>query len=287
MFIKCSECGEEFSNEKKACPNCGCHVEEIEETKEEIISENELLDENLIEENASDENDVVNEDVLLNEENISNEDELKKICLKCGNVLNEDEFFCRKCGRKYIEKEEYNKRKKYIVGALIVVVSIILCTVFKIQYDKEQLIKAKEAYIESVNTFAYNITDYASDSEETISTTLRYWNENIWEDKHGNTIDDAILRAFTENYSLFRSCQENEESIETSYKEISSIPEGLEEDTELLSLKQSAKELYSAYKQLNELAINPTGSYTSYSQEKSDLVSNFNEKKSNLESNLY
>ena len=29
-IIKCSECGKEFSNKAKACPNCACPIEEIE-----------------------------------------------------------------------------------------------------------------------------------------------------------------------------------------------------------------------------------------------------------------
>ena len=30
-LIKCSECGKEFSSKAKACPNCACPIEEIEE----------------------------------------------------------------------------------------------------------------------------------------------------------------------------------------------------------------------------------------------------------------
>lgn len=277
MFEKCRNCGEEFSKGETNCPKCGCISDNcIEEVKEEDVLKNELSNEKSLEENI--------ENISDREEVV---EELKKVCKKCGNILNEDEFFCKKCGKKYISKNEVNKRKKCIIGLILLLATILIGIFLKLQYDKEQLTKAKESYINSVNIFTENITEYASDSEDTISTVLKYWNENIWENKHGKSIDDAILQAFTENYSSFESCKNNEENIDESYKNISSIPNGLEEDKDILSLKQSVKELYSAYKQLNNMALSPKGSYTSYSQEKNDLISNFNEKKSNLESDLY
>ena len=36
-LIKCTECGKEFSDKANACPNCGCPISEIIETKEEVI----------------------------------------------------------------------------------------------------------------------------------------------------------------------------------------------------------------------------------------------------------
>ena len=39
-LIKCSECGIEFSNKAKACPNCACPIEEIEiEEKDNVLEE--------------------------------------------------------------------------------------------------------------------------------------------------------------------------------------------------------------------------------------------------------
>lgn len=35
-LIKCSECGKEFSNKAKACPNCACPIEEIEFEEEQL-----------------------------------------------------------------------------------------------------------------------------------------------------------------------------------------------------------------------------------------------------------
>lgn len=72
-LIKCSECGKQFSDKAKACPECGCPTEEI---KNDIILNNRQseVDDNL--ENKEKEEDVIKE--VSNDENLQKKDKKVK-----------------------------------------------------------------------------------------------------------------------------------------------------------------------------------------------------------------
>ena len=207
-------------------------------------------------------------------------------CNKCGSILSEDEFFCKKCGKKYVneieEEDRKGKIKKIIIG-IIATIFVIVIGINAINISKEE---AKEEYISSAKIFTISAQKYAIESQETMDITLRYWSENIFEDKHGADIDAAILSAYVENTDKFTNCKDNKEKINAFYDNIKNLPSGLENDSDLISLRESAQNLYSAFNQLNDAALNPSGNYNSYTQERNNLISNYNEKNSDISSKL-
>lgn len=201
----------------------------------------------------------------------------ERICKKCGNKIENGELFCKVCGKKVRTKENEKKLKKNFVIGIILIIIALIGGIIGLKVHKENFKKEKDEYIANATIFYTDAVTYAEEAEEVMDITLKYWRENIFDNKHGADINEAILNAYVENIEKFSKCKSNAENLEIEFNKIKTLPKGQEDDSELKDIQKAAKQLYTSFKVFNESAINPDGSYESYSEDRNKFISDFNE----------
>lgn len=260
-IIQCPECGKDISDKARKCVYCG---------------------------------------KVFIEDNIDN----RVICSECGAVLSETDEICNNCGCP-VEKEinedgkktqqvevssikKANKTKKIIIGLAIVV---IFCAVGGVGYKIYSDYMEEQNYIESYNEYIYNLIQAqilmladGSDAESLCNLTLKVWGNAISKDSDYETdkytkpngyfvsdFNEALINLYADSSTKTKisNIQSNQATVKELIKKLQSPPEGLE------NCYESVSDLYEAYKKLTDLAINPTGSYAGFGEEKRDVVSDF------------
>ena len=261
-MINCPECGQEISDKAKKCIHCGKVFVEEEIIKEEVK------------------------------------------CEECGAILAETDEICPNCGcpieEKVNEKEikpqqievagikMAKKTKRIILG---VIIALIICVTGGVGYKIYLDNKVEKEYQESFNTYIDNLQKAqvlmitgGSDAESLCNLTLRVWGNAIYEDRdeetdkytrpNGYFVSDfntalTNLYADSDTQDTISDIESNQASVKKLIKKLQNPPEGLDKCYDTVS------NLYEAYKTLTDLAISPSGSYSDFSTNKSDAVSDF------------
>ena len=108
--------------------------------------------------------------------------------------------------------------------------------------------------------------------EDIADTTQTYWHENIFENKHGADINEAILNAFDDKSSEISAAKEYNDDIKNLYTELKDIPEGSEDLSDLLNI---ISDTYNSYTDFYDLAIYPEGNYNQYSENNNQRTNDF------------
>lgn len=259
-LIKCPECGQEISDKAKTCIHCG--------------------------------------KVFVEEEY---EKEIR--CSECGEILSEMDEICQNCGCPVENKIDdgivkpqqvevasikmAQKTKKIIIGIIITIIICISGGVgYKIYSDKkaEQEYQASyNAYIDDLKKVNALMLEGGSDAESLCNLTLKVWANAIYEDyddetdaytrgEYGwNDFNTALANLYAAPSTSGRVSiiEENQSSVKDLIKKLQNPPEGLDKCYDTVS------DLYEAYKKLTDLAINPSGSYKEFGDNKSNAVSDF------------
>ena len=257
-MIKCTECGKDISDKAKKCPYCGkVFLEEVPVVK--VI-----------------------------------------ICGECGTVLSESDKVCHNCGcpvendmnnskeklqEVQISSVKVGSKTKKIIMALAI--AVVLCVVVGIGYKVYSNQKAEEnynAYIDNLGKAQELMLTGGSDAEALCNLTLNVWNNAIYEksdtetDKYtqhdGYFVDDfntalGNLYEDSDTQSTISSIETNQENVKQIMKKLQDVPDDLDNCYETIS------ELNLSYNKLTELAVNPTGNYTGFSDNKTATVSDF------------
>ena len=260
-LIKCPNCGKEISDRAEKCPNCNYNfVEEKEEVKE-------------------------------------------LHCPECNSIINESDEKCPNCGfpvkKHYDEKKELlehpfqariNKigKKKLGIIAIVVLVCLVLLIGFiqhmgKVKAEKE-LAESRSAYLTTLQLAQAAMYEGASESEDLIILTQKVWYNTIYEKtdsetdqytkrKYGfhNDFNDSISSLYEDADTLNTVA-----SIEDNQNEVSGYMSKLKNPTkEFEECYGTLKELYGYYRGVTELAVNPSGSLTSFANKKEEEISSF------------
>lgn len=262
-MIQCPECGQMISDKATKCIHCGkVFVEETEPVKEEIR------------------------------------------CAECGAILAETDEICPNCGCPIEKKKTENevkpqqveiasikmktKTKKMIIG---IVIAVLVCVVGGIGYKVYSDKKAEQEYQTTYNEYIDNLKKAqvlmlsgGADAESLCNLTLRVWGNSIFEERDDETdkytrpngyfVDDfnealANLYVDSSTTTTISNIQDNESSVRDLTKKLQNPPKGLDKCYDAFS------DLYVAYKTLTDLAVNPSGNYSGFSENKSDAVSDF------------
>ncbi|MEY8329744.1 zinc ribbon domain-containing protein [Lachnospiraceae bacterium 48-33] len=260
-LIKCSECGGEISDKAKKCIHCGKVFVEETPVKEEIK------------------------------------------CSECGEILTETAEICPNCGcpvEKFKNDEVKpqqvevasvkitKKTKKIIIG---VVIAIILCTVGGVGYKIYSNKKAEQEYQGTYNEYISNLEKVqvlmlsgGGDSESLCNLTLKVWGNAISKEKDSETdkytqkdrytwndFNTALANLYADSSTSRKvsNIESNQSSVKDLIKKLQNPPKGLDKCYDTVS------DLYESYKKLTDLAINPSGSYRDFGQNKSNAVSDF------------
>ena len=286
----CHFCGEEVDEENKfLCKNCNtiyhkkCLLDNDGLCK--ICNHDNMNDLQLEEEiHFKEEN---NQETNINENSTQGEEaELKdnKFCTNCGQLLQDGQCYCPKCGMKADEVDKDKTRKnlvspKYKKNYLIIIIciigiSIIGVSVYNYKKKQEQQ-QVRIEYIQLVKEYQEEVLLAGSNLEDISDTVQKYWHENIFEDKHGSSIDSAILMAVLDKNEEIELAKTYDEEIQSLYSKLKSIPEGSEDLSDILNI---ISDTYNSYTNFYDFAIEPSGNYNEYSDKNSSKTDDFLDK---------
>ena len=250
-LIKCPKCGTDVSDKAKRCPNCG-----------ETLQTQKVV----------------------------------KVCEECGYELDDNATICPKCGCPVPESEEQKKtrkKKKIIISiiAILVVIFAIIAIVCMVnvtnQKKAEEAAAAAEAakvqeandYVSNLKLASFTMLTGASTAEEAGTLIHDVWYDTIF-DKHnadtskytsGNSdFNDSLSELFSDEefQDKITSIKSNQDTVKDLMQELTNPPAEYEEAYDTL------KNYYDAYLELTNLAISPTGSSQSYTDDFNEADSN-------------
>ncbi|MBP1544478.1 MAG: zinc ribbon domain-containing protein [Oscillospiraceae bacterium] len=244
-LIQCKHCGKNVSDKAKNCPHC-----------------NELLIEKT-------------EAVILCEECNTEIPTGATTCPNCGcPVSKKEEVAAQKVEVTSVNLQMKRSTKKFIlfgiIAAVLIAVGVLIFSLISSSNQK----KAAEDYINKVETVAYEMLDGAADAESAGNLIKSVWYNSIHEEYDSKTdkytrpngyfLDDfneALGNLFADTTFMAQiiDIESNQELVAGLMKDLKNPPEEHQEAYEAL------KEYYDAYIELTNLAINPTGSLTTFS----------------------
>ncbi len=273
-IINCPDCGREISDKSKTCIHCG----------KIFVQETQII-----------------------------EPEVR--CTECGAVLADTDAICPNCGCPVEQKKDAEgfkpeqveassiqnaaKPKKIVIA---IVAAICICIVggvgYKIYADnkaKQEYQQAYEDYVGNLKKIKQVMLSGGSDAEDLCNLTLKVWGNSIFETADAETdpftrpngyfVDDfntALQYLFldSETRETISDIKENQDAVKELIKKLQTPPE------ELSNCYDTVSELYSAYKTLTDLAINPSGNYSGFSDSKRSAVSDFLESYETLDNQI-
>ncbi len=161
---------------------------------------------------------------------------------------------------------------------------------------EESRIYAKNDYIDKLHLIRYSMLNGASEAESVCNLTAKVWNNAIHEerdaetDKYTMTDNLWFVSDFNDAlYNLFKDpdFMDQTSNIEKNQAEVANTLKELQNPIdEFKECYATVNTLYGSYKSLTDLAVNPTGSYTTFTQNKNAKVSSFLEVFSLLETQI-
>lgn len=219
----------------------------------------------------------------------------KNTCGKCGAELQDGQEFCPKCGQKAgiavdtnvnaaisqfnagVEKKKKKSKALPIVLAVVLVVVAALGFFISNTMGEKKAEEAKQEYIANVEDFLALSITAGSNLEDIADTIQKYWYENIWDDKHGDDINDAILYAMIDKADEIGEAEEYDTQMKALYSKLKKVPENISEDDldDIEELCEAVKDLYNVYTDFYSLATDPSGNYNSYSDDNNETTDEF------------
>jgi|GEM_PF-5712753 len=284
----CVKCGAPVNEGQKFCPECG---QKVEATKE-IIANAAIIPKNqtttgekpnteskvnqLQEKKTKAKNKTDEIPVKKAETEIKAEDVKEKKPISIENK--KDDQLKTTLNKK--QNTKASKKKKIIIAAIIVAcISVAVVFQANIIHTKKMEV-AKSDYIDNVVLFNGMAIMAAINLEDIGDTCTAYWHDAIWNDQYNSDIDEAIVQSRIDKKDEIANAEERDETLQQKYLDIKNIPDGLEEDKDLIDLQDSAKAVYTSYNDYYYTVINVSGNYTTYSSNKAEkeniFVLNYN-----------
>lgn len=236
-------------------------------------------------------------------------------CPECNKEISDKVKACPHCGFPFEDKTDGQgnvqqveiasvnispkdpaKTKKIVIGVIsvfaILALAFAIFSILKSSNDK----KVYNAYLDNLELVRMTMLDGGSDAESLLNLTAKVWYNSIFEERDSETdkytmsggsgfnddFNTSLRALFLDSSTLaaISKIEDNQASVETMMKGLQNPPEGLEKSYE------TALELYTAYKSLTDLAINPSGSLESFGQNKSQKIDKFLELFQKLETQM-
>jgi len=227
-------------------------------------------------------------------------------CPECGKEISDKVKACPHCGYPLVEEQPGEattapqqvevtglklptKNYKKIITIGLVSLAVIIAAVFGFKYIMEQ--RAQKSYEESFNSYIDKLSllqvamiTGGSSAEELSGLVASVWSNAIYEEyddttdkftrPNGYFVDDfneALSNLFNDSStkSTISDLEKNQEVVGSLMKELQNPPSGLEKCYDTVT------ELYTAYKGLTDLAINPSGNYNSFTETRREKINDF------------
>ncbi|MAT41388.1 MAG: hypothetical protein CL609_03530 [Anaerolineaceae bacterium] len=183
-----------------------------------------------------------------------------------------------------IAPKDPSKIKKITTGVIAIVVTLAIVFAILIAVKNNNEKKEYNVYIDNLNLVREKMIDSGSKAESLLNLTARVWYNTIFEERDSETDKYTMSgKDFNEDFNISLSAlfyasstqstistiEEDQDLVESTMKVLQNPPEGLE------NCYDTVTELYSVYKGLTDLAINPSGSLQSFSDNKSQKIDKF------------
>lgn len=224
-------------------------------------------------------------------------------CPECNKEISDKVNACPHCGypfgaavigKEAIQKVELTsvdiqssnpaKLKLYLIGIAVIAAIAIIAFMAVTYLNKQNKKAAFNTYIDNINLISLEMLTGASEAEQLNNLTARVWQNSIYEESDPTTdkytkengrfyedFNDALTDLYlaSETAKVRSIIKLSQDNVQTQMRNLQNPPEGLENCYETMT------NLYIAYRGLTDLAINPTGSLTSFSQTKNEKVDAF------------
>ena len=199
-------------------------------------------------------------------------------CPECGEEVSDKARKCPNCAYS-LKKISLNKNKikKYILFIIIALIILIVGIIGFIKYTENKYVKKAESIV-------LNIINSSADCERIANLTTKVWYNTIYKKSDIETnkytklysgsnifnsdFNTSLNRLFIDKNEDIKDIKQDAESIANEMKQLTKFPKN--EQQMYLYLQ----ELYNSYQELVEITVNPTGSYSQYSQEKNTKINN-------------
>lgn len=249
-LMECPGCGKEISDKTGACIHCGAVIERLPESKR---------------------------------------------CPECGAIAEEGAALCGKCGYPFEKTTDAESEKKAAVGphressgalvkALIAVIALVALLVasylvyenIQAQNKEKQMAEARASYASKYEAVAYSMLEGAVTAEECGNLIKSVWYNTIFEEEDEETDKFTQIKGkFNEDFNtsiaaLFAdddfskkvaAVESNKAAVDSMMKDLRNPPDEWKEAYDEL------KEYYDAYADLIKMAVSPSGSLQTYSED--------------------
>ncbi len=236
-------------------------------------------------------------------------------CPECNKEISDKVRACPHCGFPFADKpnghsdiqqveiasvnispKDPAKTKKTVIGVTSVFVILVLAFAIFIITKNNNEKKEYNAFIDNLNLVRMAMLNGGSEAESLLNLTAKVWYNSIFEERDPETDKYTMNNGYSFNddfnaslYALFldpstlatiSKIEENQASVETMMKVLQNPPDNLVRSYE------NILELYTNYKSLTNLAINPSGSLETFNQKKSQKIDEFLELFQKLETQI-
>lgn len=197
-------------------------------------------------------------------------------CPECGKEVSDKARKCPNCAYS-LKKISLNKIKKYILFIIIALIILIVGIIGFIKYTENKYVKKAESIV-------LNIINSSADCERIANLTTKVWYNTIYKKSDIETnkytklysgsnifnsdFNTSLNKLFIDKNEDIKDIKQDAESIANEMKQLTKFPKN--EQQMYLYLQ----ELYNSYQELVGVTVNPTGSYSQYSQEKNTKINN-------------
>lgn len=225
-------------------------------------------------------------------------------CPECGREISDKVTSCPHCGYPFAEEVQSQvvpqqvevtsvklgpkdpiAKKKILIGGLVAIIAIMagIGAIFATNQHKAAL--AREEYIDNLRYIRTYMLSGGSVAEQMCNLTKSVWYNTIYEERDSTTDRFTMTnRKFNEDFNdslqtlyadsdvkaVVDGLKENRETVSNYMNKLQNPPSGLE------TCFNTVESMYDAYWGLSGLAISPTGSLKTYSEEfrtyDSDLI---------------
>lgn len=238
-LIKCPNCQKEISDKAFSCPSCGFSLQKEEPQKQKLIC---------------------TECATEISEGVS-------VCPNCGCPIKIEEEQTQKVELTKVKLGKPSKKKKSIITICVIVVIAIIIGAFAISTI------SKQSYSDNLKKASSLMLTGAASAEDAGGLIHDVWYNTIYEERDSSTdkytkdaygdFNDSLSVLFADSTfsSQISGIKSNQDSVAAIMKELANPPREYQE------AYTAIMNYYDAYLELTNLAINPTGSLTSFTSD--------------------
>lgn len=224
-------------------------------------------------------------------------------CPECGKDISDKVKVCPHCGYPMTPEAEQGipspapqqvevvsvkvdakKPKKILAGVLIAVVLIAVCIVAVIITSNQKKAAARAEYLDNLRLARSTMLIGAADSEGLCNLTKAVWRDTIYEEYNSDTylythtdgkfnedFNDSLLALYGDSATIntVNDIKANQETVAEIMRSLQNPPD------DLVACSETAEKMYDVYFDFTNLAISPSGSLQTYSDNFSTYDNDF------------